>query len=155
MVYSTATPVVSAVITTVGKDGGTPTTATVNAGDSLTNLVLDNGRKETTIASATVKGFIAKPLTTKHGECTSYDGIPTHNYDAEGDSHFGVIEERMAIDRILIEIPAETEGGKSTLTTIRVSTIKSMTVTAATEDETEDDTSKQPGTEGGGDDPQV
>lgn len=132
MIYSTGTPVVSAVITTVGANGTEPTTAEVKKGDSLTDLVLSAGRHEKTIATATVKGFFVAPAVIRHGECTTYDGIPTHLYDPDGDSHFGLAEERLRIDRILVSIPGETEDAPETTTVIRVADIKSMTVAAGT-----------------------
>ncbi|MCM1295053.1 MAG: hypothetical protein NC311_05880 [Muribaculaceae bacterium] len=134
MTYSTAALVPSASICTKGDPENT--TVTVKAGDTLTGLVLQHGRREKTIETATVKGFIGGNRIVARGETTVWDGIPTYRHDPEGDAHFGTIDELIEIRAIVIEIPAETEGGKPEVTTVRVADIKAINATPAVTDQT-------------------
>jgi len=128
MIYSVGKPVVSAIITTYSPAGGDPTVTEVKKGDTITDLTLNCGRPtDTVISEATVVGFIGSPAKALRGTMAVLDGVPTHNYDAEGDAHFGLIDERLAVEQIVVEI--EDDAGGKIVKKVRVADIKSMGVT--------------------------
>lgn len=129
MIYSTASLVASASICTKGATENT--TVEVKKGDTLTDVVLQAGRHERTIATATVKGFTVGDVKVARGETTIWDGIPVYRHDVEGDAHFGTVDEILEVRGIVVEIPAEEEGGKPTVETLRVANIKSITAAPA------------------------
>lgn len=132
MNYSTAALVPSAAICTKTATGSN--TVTVKAGDTLTDVVLQAGRRERTIASATVKGFIGGNKVVKRGETTIWDGVPSYMRDEDGDAHFGTIDETVEIRAIVVEIPAEEEGAAPTVETIKVANIKSLSASEGSSD---------------------
>lgn len=124
-VYSIGVPIVGAQIKF--KKNDTTTIVQVKKGDTLTDIVLDRYPAEVTIASADVVGFTLKSARMPRGASRVYDGIPTYLPDNRGDHHFGLVEEVSEIDKILLEIPGETEDDPSTKEMLSLSEIKSFT----------------------------
>ena len=106
--YSIGTPVVSAIIRT--KTAGEVTAVTVAKGDALTDLTVVSYPENIVLPSATVRGFTLKSLSMPRNSSTVYDGIPTYMPDPDGGSYFGTAEEVTEIDKILVDVPAATEG---------------------------------------------
>lgn len=146
-IYSTAAPVVSASITTKGKTEDTVNV--VGKGDTIADLVLEAEypcRPDVEIKEATVLGFFLGDLQVPRGVTRVYDGVPTYYQDPDGNGNRGLVDETMCVKAMLIEIPAEEEGGKPTTMKVVIDRIKAIgEVTPASDDTGSDD--KKPGGE--------
>lgn len=138
-IYSTAAPVVSASITTKGK-----TEDTVNVvakGDTISDMVLEAEYPylpDIKIAEATVLGFFLGDLQIARGVTRVYDGVPTYYQDPDGNGNRGLVDETMCVKAMLLEIPADEEGGKPTTMKVVIDRIKEIgEVTPATTEDSE------------------
>lgn len=126
-IYSTAAPVVSASITTKGKTEDTVNV--VGKGDTIADLVLEAEypcRPDVEIKEATVLGFFLGDLQVPRGVTRVYDGVPTYYQDPDGNGNRGLVDETMCVKAMLIEIPAEEEGGKPTTMKVVIDRIKAI-----------------------------
>lgn len=132
-VYSTAAPVVSAVITTKGDPENIVNT--VNKGDTVTGLVLEPeypmgcpcaGHPDIEIETATVLGFQLGALNVPRGVTRVYDGVPTYMQDPDGNGNRDLVEETMCVKAMIIEIPAKDEGGRATTKKVMIERIKTI-----------------------------
>ena len=132
-IYSTAAPVVSASITTKGKTEDTVNV--VGKGDTIADLVLEAEypcRPDVEIKEATVLGFFLGDLQVPRGVTRVYDGVPTYYQDPDGNGNRGLVDETMCVKAMLIEIPAEEEGGKPITMKVVIDRIKALPPMAAT-----------------------
>ena len=109
MTNTFGTLVVGAVINTYDEEGAVVTTEVKN-GDTLKNVVYYNGPyadEKETIESAEVLGFTAKTLDIPRGSTRVYDGIPTYNFDPDGNPYWGMIEETQAPEAIVVKVPVQ------------------------------------------------
>lgn len=123
------TPVVSAVITM--QIDGAVKSVQIAKDDKLTDLTLANWPEDIVIASATVKGFQLCSLKRPENAGTIWDGVPEYVYDPDTPavnpgSTIQMVEETTQVNRVIVEVPAATEGGDPTYRTIAVSSIKSF-----------------------------
>ena len=137
MAYSVGSPIVAANIVT----GDTATAVAV--GDSIT-VTEQRGASEREVTGKVLAIELGnKPFYGKRAH-EIYDGVPVSEYNNPVATMIQNAADAMEVNALLVEVPAEEEGGTATHTRVNVGRIKSITAGGGTESGGEEEVPEEP-----------